>query len=50
VPSDALNYSPAAELGPPERNFLLTVVLAHGILAVTTLTLCLLTALGVFGS
>jgi hypothetical protein len=31
---------------PPERNFPLPVVLAHGILAVTTLVLVLLTALG----
>lgn len=33
--------------GPPERNFPLTVVLAHGVFAVATLTLVLLTALGV---
>jgi len=32
---------------PPERNFPLPVVVAHGILAVTTLTLVLFTALGV---
>ena len=32
---------------PPERNFPLPVVVAHGILAVTTLVLVLLTALGV---
>ena len=31
---------------PPERNFPLPVVVAHGILAVTTLVLVLLTALG----
>jgi hypothetical protein len=31
---------------PPERNFPLTVVLLHGILAVTTLVLVLLTAIG----
>ena len=30
---------------PPERNFPLPVVIAHGILAVTTLVLVLLTAL-----
>jgi len=32
---------------PPERNFPLPVVVTHGILAVTTLVLVLLTALGV---
>ena len=31
---------------PPERNFPLTVVLLHGILAVTTLVLVLFTAIG----
>jgi hypothetical protein len=50
VPADAQYYSPAAELGPPERNFPLTVVIAHGVFAVITPTLVLLTALGVFGS
>jgi manganese efflux pump family protein len=50
VPAEAQYNSPAAELGPPERNFPLSVVLAHGVFAVTTLTLVLLTALGVFGS
>lgn len=40
---------PAAE-GPPERNFPLPVVLIHGVFAVTTLTLVLLTALGAGGS
>lgn len=40
---------PAAE-GPPERNFPLPVVLIHGVFAVTTLTLVLLTALRVGGS
>jgi|SRR5215472_3406607 len=32
--------------GPPERNFPLPVVVIHGVFAVTTLTLVLLTALG----
>jgi hypothetical protein len=32
---------------PPERNFPLPVVIAHGVLAVTTLVLVLFTALGV---
>ena len=32
---------------PPERNFPLSVVILHGVLAVTTLVLVLLTALGV---
>ena len=36
--------------GPPERNFPLPVVIAHGAFAALTLTLVLLTALGVFGS
>jgi len=35
---------------PPERNFPLPVVVAHGILAVTTFVLVLCTALGVGGS
>jgi hypothetical protein len=36
-----------SDVGPPERNFPLAVVLAHGAFAVATLTLVLLTALGV---
>jgi hypothetical protein len=32
---------------PPERNFPLPVVILHGVMAVTTLVLVLLTALGV---
>ena len=36
--------------GPPERNFPLLVVLAHGAFALITITLVLLTALGVGGS
>jgi hypothetical protein len=39
-----------ADLGPPERNFPLPVVIAHGAFAVATITLVLLTALGVGGS
>jgi hypothetical protein len=35
---------------PPERNFPLPVVVAHGVLAVTTLALVVFTALGVGGS
>jgi len=35
---------------PPERNFPVPVVVAHGILAVTTLVLVLFTALGVGGN
>jgi hypothetical protein len=34
-------------LGPPERNFPLPVVIGHGVFAVTTIALVLLTALGV---
>jgi hypothetical protein len=43
--------SPRAQSAiPPERNFPLPVVIAHGVFAVTTVTLVLLTALGVGGS
>lgn len=37
------------DLGPPERNFPLPVVIAHGAFAAVTITLVLLTALGVGG-
>ena len=40
----------AVGLGPPERNFPLPVVIGHGVFAVTTIALVLLTALGVGGS
>jgi hypothetical protein len=40
----------APDAGPPERNFPLPVVIAHGVFAAATLTLVLLTALGVGGS
>ncbi|HUD76362.1 MAG TPA: hypothetical protein VMR00_00790 [Streptosporangiaceae bacterium] len=40
----------APDAGPPERNFPLPVVIAHGAFAAATLTLVLLTALGVGGS
>ena len=46
-PGPALTRSVAV---PPERNFPVPVVVAHGILAVTTLVLVLFTALGVGGS
>lgn len=36
-------------IGPPERNFPLPVVIGHGVFAVTTIALVLLTALGVGG-
>jgi hypothetical protein len=39
-----------ADLGPPERNFPLPVVVAHGTFAAVTITLVLLTVLGVGGS
>jgi hypothetical protein len=35
---------------PPERNFPLPVVIAHGLMAVTTVVLVLFTALGIGGS
>jgi hypothetical protein len=38
------------DFGPPERNFPLPVVIAHGAFAAATITLVLLTALGVGGS
>jgi hypothetical protein len=40
----------AAPAVPPERNFPVTVVITHGVFAVATLTLVLLTALGLLGS
>ena len=39
-----------SDVGPPERNFPLFVVLAHGVFAVATVLLVLLTAVGAFGS
>ncbi len=39
-----------ADLGPPERNFPLPVVIAHGAFALVTVTLVVLTAFGVGGS
>jgi hypothetical protein len=38
------------DVGPPERNFPLPVVVAHGFFALVTITLVVLTALGVGGS
>jgi len=38
------------DIGPPERNFPLPVVIAHGAFAVLTIVLVALTALGVGGS
>ncbi|PZT71754.1 MULTISPECIES: hypothetical protein [unclassified Streptomyces] len=40
----------AAQDGPAERNFPVAVVLAHGLLAVVTVVLVLLSALGVGGN
>ena len=37
-------------VGPPERNFPVPVVVAHGVFAVITFTLVALTALGIVGS
>jgi manganese efflux pump family protein len=42
--------APSFDFGPPERNFPLPVVIAHGAFAAVTITLVLLTALGVGGS
>jgi hypothetical protein len=38
-----------SDVGPPERNFPLTVVVAHGVFAVATVTIVLLTAVGAVG-
>jgi hypothetical protein len=42
--------NPPVDIGPPERNFPLPVVVGHGLFAATTIALVLLTALGVGGS
>ena len=44
------NAGPLSDVGPPERNFPLPVVVGHGAFAAATITLVLLTALGVGGS
>jgi hypothetical protein len=49
-PGDIATLELARDLGPPERNFPLPVVIAHGAFAAATITLVLLTVLGVFGS
>jgi hypothetical protein len=41
---------PESDIGPPERNFPLPVVIAHGVFAAATIGIVLLTVLGVFGS
>jgi hypothetical protein len=41
---------PLGDVGPPERNFPLPVVIGHGAFAAATITLVLLVALGVGGS
>lgn len=46
----AATLSRSPEIGPPERNFPLPVVIGHGMFAGTTIALVLLTALGVGGS
>lgn len=38
------------DVGPPERNFPLPVVIGHGLFAATTIALVVLTALGIGGS
>lgn len=43
-------YPREARMIPPERHFPVTIVVAHGVLAVGTITLVLLTALNVGGS
>jgi len=49
-PGDISTLELARDLGPPERNFPLPAVIAHGVFAAATLTLVVLTVLGVFGS
>jgi manganese efflux pump family protein len=49
-PGDISTLELARDLGPPERNFPLMAVIAHGAFAVTTLTLVVLTVLGVFAT
>jgi hypothetical protein len=46
-PGDISTLELARDLGPPERNFPLPAVIAHGVFAVTTITLVVLTVLGV---
>jgi manganese efflux pump family protein len=46
--ADGAPRSYVTDIGPPERNFPLAVVLAHGVFAVTTLTVVLLCTVGVF--
>jgi hypothetical protein len=41
---------PADDIGPPERNFPLALVVGHGLFATTTIALVLLSALGVGSS
>jgi hypothetical protein len=49
VPAGAQGASSGRVPVPPERHFPLPVVIGHGVLAVTTILLVLLTALHVFG-
>ena len=49
-PGDIATLELARDLGPPERNFPLPAVIAHGVFAVTTITLVVLTVFGAFGS
>ena len=46
----ARHSAPDGDLGPPERNFPLPVVIAHGAFALTTITLVLVTVSGVGGN
>jgi hypothetical protein len=49
-PARASRDAGTREAIPPERNFPLPIVMGHGIFAVTTLVLVLLTVLGIAGS
>jgi hypothetical protein len=49
-PGDISTLELARDLGPPERNFPLPAVIAHGVFATATMTLVVLTVLGAFGS
>jgi hypothetical protein len=46
TPAEVAVLERPREVGPPERNFPLPVVIAHGAFAAVTITLVLLTALG----
>ena len=50
VPQPVVTLARPVQIGPPERNFPLPVVIAHGAFAFATITIVLLIASGVVGS